>query len=170
MSETATPGPGNRAVLARLAESLFLELLRWQLQFATQGHGGGWLAGLYDPQVGPALTLLHAQPERSWTVEALAKEVGVSRAALAKRFVELVGESPIQYLAGWRMHLAQHLLQDSKLGVAEIAGRVGYDSDAAFNRAFRRVVGSPPATWRHAREEQPLAADGLQLNGGRRPA
>jgi AraC-like DNA-binding protein/mannose-6-phosphate isomerase-like protein (cupin superfamily) len=152
MSETATPGPGNRAVLARLAESLFLELLRWQLQFATQGHGGGWLAGLHDPQVGPALTLLHAQPDRSWTVEALAKKVGVSRAALAKRFVELVGESPIQYLAGWRMHLAQHLLQDSTLGVAEIAARVGYDSDAAFNRAFRRVVGSPPATWRQARD------------------
>ena len=161
ISETATPGPGNRAVLARLAESLFLELLRWQLQFATQGHGGGWLAGLHDPQVGPALTLLHAQPERPWTVEALAREVGVSRAALAKRFVELVGESPIQYLAGWRMHLAQHLLQDSTLGVAEIAGRVGYDSDAAFNRAFRRVVGSPPATWRQAREERPLIADGL---------
>jgi transcriptional regulator GlxA family with amidase domain len=116
------------------------------------------------------LTLLHAQPGRPWTVEALAKEVGVSRAALAKSFVELVGESPIQYLAGWRMHLAQHLLQDSTLGVAEIAGRVGYDSDAAFNRAFRRVVGSPPATWRQAREKQPLAADGIQLNGGRRPA
>lgn len=152
MSETATPGPGNRAVLARLAELLFLELLRWQLQSAAQGHGRGWLAGLHDAQVGPALTLLHAQPDRSWTVEALAKEVGVSRAALAKRFVELVGVSPIQYLAGWRMHLAQHLLQDSTLGVAEIAGRVGYDSDAAFNRAFRRVVGSPPATWRQARD------------------
>jgi len=170
ISETATPGPGHRAVLARLAESLFLELLQWQLRYVAQGHGGGWLAGLYDAQVGPALTLLHAQPDRSWTVEALAKEVGVSRAALAKRFVELVGESPIQYLAGWRMHLAQHLLQDSSLGVGEIAGRVGYDSDAAFNRAFRRVVGSPPATWRQAREEQPPAANGTQLRNGRRPA
>jgi len=154
-SETATPGPGNRAVLARLTESLFLELLRWQLQHATQDHGGGWLAGLHDAQVGPALTLLHAQPDRPWTVEALAKEVGVSRAALAKRFVELVGVSPIQYLAGWRMHLAQRLLQDSTLGVSEIAGRVGYDSDAAFNRAFRRLVGSPPATWRQARDFSP---------------
>jgi len=152
ISETARPGPGNRAVLARLAESLFLQLLQWQLQNAAQGHGGGWLAGLYDAQVGPALTLLHARPDRPWTVEALAKEVGVSRAALAKRFVELVGESPIQYLAGWRMHLAQNLLQDSTLGVGEIAGRVGYDSDAAFNRAFRRLVGSPPATWRQAKD------------------
>jgi AraC-like DNA-binding protein len=165
-SETATPGPGNRAVLARLAESLFLELLRWQLQFVTQGHGGGWLAGLHDAQVGPALTLLHAQPDRPWTVEALAKEVGVSRAALAKRFVELVGESPIQYLAGWRMHLAQHLLQDSTLGVGEIAGRVGYDSDAAFNRAFRRVVGSPPATWRQARD---FSSEANGLTAGSRP-
>jgi AraC-like DNA-binding protein len=152
ISETATPGPGNRAVLARLAESLFLQLLQWQLQYAAQGHGGGWLAGLYDTQVGPALTLLHAQPDRSWTVATLAKEVGVSRAAFAKRFVELVGESPIAYLAGWRMHLAQHLLQESTLGMGEIAARVGYESDAAFNRAFRRRVGSPPATWRQARD------------------
>jgi AraC-like DNA-binding protein len=165
MSETASPGPGNRAVLARLAESLFLELLRWQLQHAAQGHGGGWLAGLHDAQVGPALTLLHAQPDRPWTVETLAREVGVSRAGLAKRFVELVGVSPMQYLAGWRMHLAQHLLQESTLGVGEIAGRVGYDSDAAFNRAFRRVVGSPPATWRQAKE---FAPDGLNATGSDR--
>jgi transcriptional regulator GlxA family with amidase domain len=150
IAETATPGPGNRAVLARLAESLFVEVLRWQWQHAAQGHGSGWLAGLHDPHVGPALTLLHAHPHRSWTVEELAGEVGVSRAALAKRFVELVGESPIQYLAGWRMHLAQHLLRDSTLSVGEVAGRVGYDSDAAFNRAFRRFVGTPPASWRLA--------------------
>jgi AraC-like DNA-binding protein len=96
--------------------------------------------------------LLHARPDRSWTVATLAKEVGVSRAAFAKRFVELVGESPIAYLAGWRMHLAQHLLQESTLGMGEIAARVGYESDAAFYRAFRRRVGSPPATWRQARD------------------
>lgn len=174
MSETATPGPGNRAVLARLAESLFLEVLRWQLQYSAQGHGGGWLAGLHDAQVGPALTMLHAQPDRPWTVEALAREVGVSRAALAKRFVELVGVSPMQYLADWRMHLAQHLLQESTLAVGEIAGRVGYDSDAAFNRAFRRVVGSPPATWRQARdfsaEANDAAAERRPVHLGRRPA
>jgi AraC-like DNA-binding protein len=83
-------------------------------------------------------------------VSALASEAAISRAVLAKRFVDLVGETPIQYLANWRMHLARHLLRDSTLGVGEIAERVGYDSDATFNRAFRRIVGSPPSTWRQA--------------------
>jgi AraC-like DNA-binding protein len=150
ISETAAPGPGNRAVLARLAETLFVEVLRWQFRYAAQGHGG-WLAGLQDPQVGRVLSLLHALPDRPWTVDELAKEAAMSRAALAKRFVELVGQSPIQYLAGWRMHLARDLLRDSALGIGEIAGRVGYDSEAAFNRAFRRLVGSPPATWRQVK-------------------
>lgn len=149
ISETDTPGPGNRAVLARLAESLFIEVLRWQLRYAAEGRSG-WLAGVHDPQIGRVLRLLHALPERPWTVEELAKEAAMSRAALAKRFVELVGQSPIQYLAGWRMHLARSLLRESKLGIGEIAGRVGYESEAAFNRAFRRLVGSPPATWRQA--------------------
>jgi transcriptional regulator GlxA family with amidase domain len=150
ISETAAPGPGNRAVLARLAETLFVEVLRWQFRNAAQGHGG-WLAGLHDPHVGRVISLLHALPDRPWTVDELAKEAAMSRAALAKRFVELVGQSPIQYLAGWRMHLARDLLRESTLGIGEIAGRVGYDSEAAFNRAFRRLVGSPPATWRQVR-------------------
>ena len=154
ISETAVPGPGNRAVLARLAESLFLELLRWELRYAAQDRSG-WLAGLHDPHVGRVLRLLHALPDRPWTVDELAAEAAISRAALAKRFVELVGQSPIQYLAGWRMHLARHLLQESKLGVAEIAGKVGYESEAAFNRAFRRLVGSPPARWRQAMTPPP---------------
>ena len=144
------PGPGNRAVLARLAESLFVEVLRWELLFAAQGDGG-WLAGLHDPQIGRVLRLLHALPDRPWTVDELAKEAAISRAALAKRFVELFGQSPIHYLAGWRMHLARHMLRETTLGIGEIAGRVGYESEAAFNRAFRRFVGSPPATWRQAK-------------------
>jgi AraC-like DNA-binding protein len=151
ISEAATPGPGNRAVVARLAEFLFMQALRWQARHTADGYQG-WLAGLQDPQVGRVLNLLHALPARSWTVDELAKEAAMSRAALAKRFVELVGESPIQYLAGWRMHLARHMLRGSTLGVGEIAGRVGYDSEAAFNRAFRRLVGAPPAAWRQSRE------------------
>jgi AraC family transcriptional regulator, alkane utilization regulator len=150
IEETAAPGPGNRAVLARLAETLFVEVLRWQFRYAAQDRGG-WLAGLHDPQVGCVLSLLHALPNRPWTVDELAKEVAMSRSALAKRFVDLVGQSPIQYLAGWRMHLARDLLRESTLGIGEIAGRVGYDSEAAFNRAFRRLVGSPPATWRQTK-------------------
>jgi len=157
IGESAQPGPGNRAVLARLAESLFVEVLRWQFRYAAHDHGG-WLAGLQDPQVGRVLSLIHALPERPWTVDELAKEAAISRAALAKRFVELVGQSPIHYLAGWRMHLARNLLRDSTLGVGEIAGRVGYDSEAAFNRAFRRLVGAPPATWRHAKANGAKAA------------
>ena len=149
ISEAAAPGPGNRAVLARLTESLFVEVLRWQLRFTPHGQGG-WLAGLHDPQISRVLKLLHALPERAWTVDELAKEVAMSRAALAKRFVELIGQSPIQYLAGWRMHVAKHLLRESTFGIGEIAGRVGYESETAFNRAFRREVGSPPATWRQA--------------------
>jgi AraC-like DNA-binding protein len=150
ISEAAVPGPGNRAALARLAETLFVEALRWQLRCA-QGHGG-WLAGLQDPQVGRVLSLLHALPDRPWTVDELAREAAMSRAALAKRFVELVGQPPIQYLAGWRMNLARDLLRGGTLGIAEIAERVGYESEAAFNRAFRRVVGLPPATWREAKD------------------
>jgi transcriptional regulator GlxA family with amidase domain len=150
IGESAAPGPGDRAVLARLAESLFIEVLRWQLRYTAQGQGG-WLAGLHDPHIGHVLRLIHALPARPWTVEELAKEAAMSRAALANRFVELVGQSPIHYLAGWRMHLARQLLRDSTLGVGEIAGRIGYQSEAAFNRAFRRLVGLPPAAWRQAK-------------------
>jgi AraC-like DNA-binding protein len=148
--EATQPGLGNRALLGRLSELLFLDVLRWQLSCVTDARHG-WLAGLNDPQVGKALTLLHAEPARAWTVEELAKQAAISRAGLAKRFVELVGETPIQYLTGWRMHLARRLLIESPLGLAEIAARVGYDSEAAFNRAFRRTVGIPPATWRKAK-------------------
>jgi AraC family transcriptional regulator, alkane utilization regulator len=161
INEAAVPGPGNRAALARLTESLFVEVLRWQFQSAAAGHGG-WLGGLHDPHIGRVLNLLHAHPDRAWTVNALAREAAVSRAVLARRFVALVGETPMQYLANWRMHLARHLLRDSTLGVSEIADRVGYDSDATFNRAFRRIVGSPPSAWRQAA----AAVAGLPINDG----
>jgi AraC family transcriptional regulator, alkane utilization regulator len=149
--EASEPGAGSRTIIARLAEALFVEVLRWHLRYASMDHGG-WLAGLHDPHVGRALVLLHSNPARPWTVEELASEVAMSRAALAKRFVDLIGQSPIQYLASWRMHLARHLLREGTLGIAEISARVGYESEAAFSRAFRRHVGSPPATWRHAQE------------------
>ena len=147
--ETARSGPGNRAVLGRLSELLFMEVLRWQLTYISDGHAG-WLSGLNDPHVGRALAHMHADPARAWTVDLLAQEVGTSRSALAKRFVDLIGESPIQYLAGWRMQLARRLLRESNAGLADLAARVGYESEAAFSRAFRRAVGVPPATWRDA--------------------
>jgi AraC-like DNA-binding protein len=108
----------------------------------------GWLAGLNDPQVGRALALLHGEPAKPWTVDELAREAGVSRSGLADRFTKLIGESPINYLTIWRMHLARQLLTESGLSAGEVATRVGYDSEYAFNRAFKRLVGHPPATWR----------------------
>jgi AraC family transcriptional regulator, alkane utilization regulator len=152
ISEATTPGQGNRALLARLSELLFMEIARWQLRGISDGRRG-WLAGLNDPGIGRVLALLHAEPARAWTVDELAQRAALSRATLAKRFVELVGEAPMQYLAGWRMHLARRLLRESTLSLTEIATRVGYDSEAAFNRAFSRVVGTPPGTWRQAKVE-----------------
>jgi len=147
IAEAMRPGPGNRAMLARLSELLFMEVVRWQLAHVSEGRRG-WLAGLNDPHVGRVLALIHAEPARPWTVEELADCAAISRAALGKRFVELVGEAPMQYLAGWRMHLARRLLRDSSLGLAEIATRVGYESEASFSRAFSRLVGTPPGAWR----------------------
>jgi len=103
-----------------------------------------------DPIVGQVLRLLHAHPGYPWTVEELARTVAVSRSSLADRFTTLVGETPMRYLAAWRMQLAQHLLKYTTLNLAEVAGQVGYESGVAFNRAFKRHVGQPPAAWRVA--------------------
>jgi AraC-like DNA-binding protein len=139
--------PGSFAMLARLTELLYVEVLRRYMQQLPSGHTG-WLAGVKDPEVGRALRLLHARPERQWTVEDLAREVGVSRSGLAQRFTELTGEAPMRYLTGWRIELAKHLILQANLSIAEVAERVGYESEAAFNRAFKRYVGSPPVAWR----------------------
>jgi AraC family transcriptional regulator, alkane utilization regulator len=139
--------PGSQMMLARLAELMFVEVLRHYMQELPPDEKG-WLAGLKDPSVNRAITLLHEQPARAWTVEDLARDVGVSRSALAVRFSDLIGESPMRYLAGWRMHLAKQMLSEGTHGLAEVADRVGYESEYAFNRAFKRQVGKPPAAWR----------------------
>ncbi len=139
--------PGNAAMLGRLTELMFLEILRQYMQQLPSGQSG-WLAGLNDPQVGKALRLMHAQPARNWTVEELAREAAVSRSALAERFTEMIGDPPMKYLAGWRIQLAQQMLREGRHSIAQVAERVGYDSEAAFNRAFKRAVGVPPAAWR----------------------
>lgn len=139
--------PGSSAMLARLTELLYVEVLRRHMQQLPSGHRG-WLAGVKDPEVGRALRLLHARPERQWTVEDLAREVGVSRSGLAQRFTELTGEAPMRYLTSWRIQLAKHLMLQADLSIAEVADRVGYESEAAFNRAFKRHVGTPPVAWR----------------------
>jgi AraC-like DNA-binding protein len=147
INEARTARPGNAAILGRLTELMFVEILREYMQQLPQGHGG-WLAGVNDPHVGKALRLLHANPMRNWTVEELSREAAISRSALAERFTELVGEAPMRYLANWRMQLAKQMLREGTCSVQEVATRVGYESEAAFNRAFKRVTGSPPAAWR----------------------
>jgi len=110
----------------------------------------GWLAGLRERHVGRALALMHERPEREWSVDDLAQQVGLSRSALHERFMRYLGQAPMQYLASWRMQLAAKLLRESSRIVADIALEVGYDSEAAFARAFKRMVGMPPAAWRKA--------------------
>jgi AraC-like DNA-binding protein len=147
INEARAARPGNAAMLGRLTELMFVEILREYMQQLPQGHGG-WLAGLNDAHVGKALRLLHANPMRNWTVDELAREAAISRSALAERFTELVGDAPMRYLANWRMQLAKQMLREGTHSVQEVATRVGYESEAAFNRAFKRATGSPPATWR----------------------
>lgn len=144
--------PGNSDMLARLSEILFVEVVRRYMQ-RLPATEPGWLAGVRDPIVGQVLRLLHARPEDAWTVEALAYAVAVSRSTLAQRFTAQIGETPMRYLATWRIQLAKHLLRHTNLNLAEVAGRVGYESGAAFNRAFKRYVGQSPAAWRVATDD-----------------
>jgi AraC-like DNA-binding protein len=108
----------------------------------------GWLAGLRDPLIGRAVALLHERPAQAWTLARLAGEVGYSRSALADRFTHFVGDAPMQYLTRWRMQLAARRLADGTEKVSAVAGEVGYESEAAFSRAFKKVAGVAPATWR----------------------
>lgn len=147
LAEAATPRPGTTTLLTRLTELMFVEVLRTFIEALPSEHTG-WFAGLRDPVVGRALQQLHADPRRDWTVEELGRAVGLSRSALVDRFNALIGQPPMTYLTHWRIQLATQLLRDSRASVASIAEEVGYASEAAFNRAFRRVVGQPPAAWR----------------------
>jgi AraC-like DNA-binding protein len=147
VAEARARRPGGEAVRLRLSELLFVEVVRRHL--ATLGPGAtGWLAGLRDPQVGDALARLHARPAEAWTLARLARETGLARSGLAARFAHLVGLPPMLYLARWRMQLAARRLADGTAKVAAVAEEVGYDSEAAFSRAFKRLTGVPPAAWR----------------------
>jgi AraC-like DNA-binding protein len=145
--EAAQMRSGSTTVLGKLSELLFVEAIRRYID-TLPDEQTGWLAGLRDRFVGRALTLLHGRPAHTWTVEDLAREVGLSRSALAQRFTDLVGMPPMQYLARWRLQMAAQQLRSGEKQVAAVAEDVGYDSEAAFNRAFKREFGMPPATWR----------------------
>jgi AraC-like DNA-binding protein len=139
--------PGSAAVLERVSEMVFVDAARRHLESLPE-EAEGWLAGLRDRHVGKALSAIHDEPARAWTVDDLGQEAGLSRSALHERFVRFVGQPPMQYLASWRMQLAANLLRSSHANVATIALDVGYDSEAAFTRAFKRATGRPPSAWR----------------------
>src|SRR5204862_2845080 len=128
--------------LARLSELMFVETIRRHLETLPDAETG-WLAGLRDPLVGHALSLLHGDPAAPWTVESLARAVAISRSVLAERFALMVGQPPMQYLALWRMQLASRLLADGG-SLAAVAEAIGYESEAAFSRAFKKLVGESP--------------------------
>ncbi|HWX49031.1 MAG TPA: AraC family transcriptional regulator [Roseomonas sp.] len=159
VAESAQPHIGGECILARLSELMFIELVRRHL-WTAPAEETGWLAGLRDPHVGRALNLLHGQATAPWTLERLAREAGLSRSSLAERFTRLVGQPPMQYLAQWRMQLAAGLLADGDRPVGQVALAVGYDSEAAFSRAFHKLVGVPPAAWRRAHARGPAATAG----------
>ncbi|BBY83961.1 AraC family transcriptional regulator [Mycolicibacterium pulveris] len=145
--EIATGRIGSATVLAKISELLFVEAVRRYAEELPAGQTG-WLAGLRDPYVSHALNLLHARPGDHWTADTLGREVALSRSALAERFNRLIGIPPMQYLTQWRMQIAAHELRQGNRSMLRLAKRVGYDSEAAFSRAFKRETGLPPAAWR----------------------
>ncbi len=145
-AESDAKRAGGESILARLSELMFVEVVRRSLDALPHGRGG-WLAGLRDPHVGRVLVLLHGDVSRAWSLEELAAAVGLSRSGLAERFAEVVGQPPMQYLTLWRMQVAAGLLATGTEKVAAVASRVGYGSEAAFSRAFKRATGVPPSRW-----------------------
>jgi AraC family transcriptional regulator, alkane utilization regulator len=148
LQETTNIQPGSLCLLTRLVELMFVEILRTYMRCLPETQMG-WLAALNDPMIGQVLNWLHAEPTYPWTVPELAKRLGLSRSALAHRFTQLLGQPPMQYLAQWRLQLASSYLQNTDEGLAKIATQVGYESEAAFSRAFKRYVGQSPGTWRN---------------------
>jgi AraC-like DNA-binding protein len=138
---------GGEAILAKLSETLFAETLRRYIVQLPERQTG-WLAAARNPEVGKALALMHHRPAEPWTIADLAHEVGMSRSALAGRFREYLGEPPLAYLTRWRLQLGAQMLSSTRYSVAQIASEVGYDSEPAFNRAFKRQFGNPPARFR----------------------
>jgi AraC-like DNA-binding protein len=150
--EVASGRPGSETVLAKLSELLFVEAVRRYAETLPEGQTG-WLAGLRDPFVARTLALLHRDVTRSWDVDELSRQVGLSLSALAARFLDLIGLPLMHYLANWRMHLASQKLRSTNASLAQIADAVGYSSEAAFSRAFKKAFGIAPATWRRSRED-----------------
>ena len=147
VSQIAAGRVGSTTVIAKLSELLFVEAVGHYIAGLPEDRQG-WLAGLKDPQIGQALSLMHAKPAQDWSAEALAADVGMSRSGFAERFTSLIGQPPMQYLTYWRMQLAAQRLRESREAIAQVGHAVGYESEAAFSRAFKREFGKAPAAWR----------------------
>lgn len=154
VEEAASERAGSEAMLAKLSEALFVDTLRRYVSGLPEQQMG-WLAGARDPIVGKSLGLLHGRVAHPWTIAALAEEVGISRSALVERFTRYLSEPPMAYLTRWRLRLAARSLEKTSRGVAEIAADVGYESEAAFNRAFKREFGQPPGRYRSDHKSSP---------------
>jgi AraC-like DNA-binding protein len=164
VQESASGRPGSIVLLSKMAEALFVEALRRYME-QLPGDQTGWLAGARDPLVGAALALMHNHPCRQWTLPGLAAATGTSRTVLSERFVHFLGESPMAYLSRWRLRLAAQLLRGDRRTMMQVAMDVGYESEAAFNRAFKREFGLPPAQYRRAAMEQ-AAPPAMELRRG----
>jgi transcriptional regulator GlxA family with amidase domain len=154
VEESSRKRPGGEAVLERMSEMLFVEVLRRYADTLLPDQTG-WLAGMRDEAVGRALALMHEKPGEAWTIERLGEEAALSRSVLHERFVHFIGQAPMQYLAQWRMQLAAASLRDTDAKVIEIALEVGYENESAFSRAFKRAAGESPAAWRRSRRTHP---------------
>jgi len=150
LHEHEEPRAGGETILSKLSEVMFLQAVRQYID-SLPSESTGWLSGLRDRHITTALRLMHAKPEENWTLEALAREAGLSRSAFAERFAEIMGVPPMQYLANWRLQRAARLLEQPSISIAQAAAAVGYESEAAFNRAFKKQVGLPPGAWRRSR-------------------
>jgi AraC-like DNA-binding protein len=172
VAEADASRAGGEAVLARLSEALFVETLRRYITLLPERQTG-WLAGARDPEVGKALAMMHRHPARPWTIADLAKEAAISRSVLAERFRHYLGEPPMAYLTRWRLQLGAQMLSSTSYSVAQIASEVGYESEPAFNRAFKREFSLPPARFRTAskaaRQSRPSkSVKAAGLSGGRK--
>ena len=147
VAETRDKRAGGETVLTKLSELMLIDVVRRYIA-TLPAEKAGWLAGLRDPLVGKALALIHDKRAHDWTIESLAKQAGLSRSVLAERFTAVVGIPPMHYLAKWRMQIASELLSSGNADVGSIAARIGYESEAAFSRAFKKMIGVPPSAWR----------------------
>jgi AraC-like DNA-binding protein len=156
LQESEHPSAGGETFLSKLSELMFLQAIRQYIESLQEGSRG-ILSGLRDRHVSAALALMHGRPSADWTLDSLAQEVGLSRSVFAERFAQCMGAPAMQYLGNWRVQLAARALEQSGVSIAQAAADVGYESEAAFNRAFKRLVGVPPGAWRKSRVAAPVA-------------